>query len=608
MGIEELKNKIKDYPISDIVGMYINVVRKGNHYMAVCPFHNDHNPSLHIDNTRGLFKCFVDNTGGDAIGFVQKYKNLDFIDSLRDICNKLGLRFEDYESKKRHHKAEMAEKVLQKAQLIYKKSAEKGIYGEYRDFVKKRRLNDRSIRDFDIGFAPKNNALSSYFQSLKDDKTLSETCQTACDIHLIKPDRNQPSQYYDTFRERIIFPIHNHFGRVVGFCGRQTKEYQRGKYINSQESFIFHKRQILYAFHMAKHEVKKKEYIILTEGHMDCICLHQHGFKNTVAVMGTSLGDSALNQIKALTKNIYLALDNDQAGLDASMRINELLLTHSIIPKIIDISPHKDPDEFIQKEGSIGFDKKIQEALALIDVIIDSKFPEKIPEILDRRIEILEGFFPILMPLKDSLPATERVMAIAKRLGMTSDPERILNFYKEYVSQSKLKNRKLFASTIQEESTGHGRNHQEKRNEYTPLRGEGALLREIALNPGLLKRPELKKILDFIEETELKSNILKLQELYYTKGDSEFSKIFKSIFGKDYGLPFNSVLESSKEEKFLVKIVDDIFLKLKRGKLMTIKVELKKKQKEIVSIKEGETLLRELAAVDRELTALKIRK
>ena len=452
MGLEELKNKIKDYPVSDIVGMYINVVRRGNRYTAICPFHNDHNPSLHIDNTRGLFKCFVDNTGGDAIGFVQKYKNLDFIDSLRDICEKLGLRFEDYERKKRHHKYDMAEKILQKTQLIYKKSVEKDSSCEYRDFIKQRRLNDQSIRDFGIGFAPKNNAVSNYLQSLKEDKERSEACQTACAIHLIRPDKNLPSQYYDTFKERIIFPVSNHFGRVVGFCGRQTKEYQRGKYINSQESFIFHKKHILYAFHMAKQEVKNKQYIILTEGHMDCICLHQHGFKNTVAVMGTALSDSALNQIKALTKNIYLALDNDQAGRDASFKANEQFLGHGIIPKIINISPHKDPDEFLQNEGFLGFDKRIQEAQAFIDVIIDSKFPEKIPEILDRRIEILEGFFPILMPLKDSLPATERVMAVAKRLGMTSDPERILNFYKEYVSQKTPKNRKLLVSTTHEES------------------------------------------------------------------------------------------------------------------------------------------------------------
>ena len=596
MAIEELKNKIKDYPISEIVGLYINITKKGNNYTALCPFHDDHHPSLHIDNEKGMFKCFVDNTGGDAINFVQQYKNLDFIDSLKDICNKLGLRFKDYERNKRHPKFEMAENILQKAQLIYTKIATKNTSFEYQEFIKTRKLTDQSIKDFCIGFAPKQSVISAYLQSLKDADHRIKACRMACDIQLIRSEKDHPLNFYDTFRERIMFPIWNRFGHVVGFCGRKTKEYQKGKYINSQQSFIFHKKEILYGLHLAKEAVKKKQSIILTEGHMDCIALHQYGLKNTVAVMGTALSGNALRQIKELTKSVYLCFDNDQAGHNASQKANELLLREQIIPKLINISPHKDPDEFLQQKGTIAFDERIQNAKTFIDILIDAKFPKKIPTILDHRIEALEGFFPILEPLKDSLMATERIMTLAKRLGLTSNPDGIIKSYKEYCSRKSIKPPFLSKSIAKEERKKDTFQHQHSPH---PTKGEKAIIREIALNPSLLERTELEKLLDFIEESELKDSILRLKALYSTVGGVEFSKNFESIFGKEYERHLNGARTSSKQQE--LRIINDICLKLKKEKLMVKKAQLKEKQKSIISPQEREELLRELTNVDKEL-------
>lgn len=584
-NLEDLKNRIKEYPISEIIGAYIQVKKQGYRYTALCPFHDDHNPSLTINNAKGFFKCFVDETHGDAISFVQQYKNLSFVESLKDICQKLGWRFEDYgRGIKRHPKFEAAEALLQRVQLFYRNKALQNPPPEYRDFVNTRGLSPETLGNFAVGLAPGGNVLVHHLQSIKDEKTRQETIALGLEIGLIG--RGEGSEeYYDSFRERIVFPIHNPRGRAIGFCGRKTRSFQKAKYINSKESFIFRKRDILFGLHLAREEIRKSDSIILAEGHMDCIALHQYGLRNSVAIMGLGLGDRALSQIATLTQNLYLALDNDPAGLTATQKVNALCMARGLLPKFIDLSPHKDPDEFLLREGRIAFHRRTQEARVCLDYLIDGEIPEKAPKIVDRQIEILEKIFLLLSPLGKSLAAIERLGPIPKRLGMTSGPEQIAASYREFLGGQR-------PGHIPPVSPGEGEENRGKDDPEVPedrereaslSKTEKALIQEIELAPGLLTMPKFSVLFDFLGEGA-KDSISRLKKLYYEE----------SADG----------LRNPRDEGKLERIRGDFLVRFKRDQLMATKKILKERQKKVTIPDEARVILKDLVAVDKELVSL----
>ena len=606
MSLDDLKNRIKDYPISEIIGRYIPVTKKGPRHSAVCPFHDDHNPSLSINDEKGFFMCFVDNTGGDAIKFVQEYKKLDFIDSLRDICEKMGWNFDDYKSPvKRHPKFDLAEKILQRAAQLYMKVAETNP-PEFREFIKKRKIDERTMREFSIGFAPKDSVVTSYLGSLKDDGERMRAIETACAIHLIRPDKGGKG-YYDTFRERIMFPVRGRSGRIIGFCGRQTKDYQKGKYINSQESFIFEKKAILYALPEAKNEIRQRDAAILVEGHMDCVVLHQYGFSNSVALMGIALGSGTLSQLESLTKHLYTAMDNDPAGFEAMKRINALCMGRGLLPKRVDITPHKDPDEFLVKEGRLALDGRIREAIPCIDVLLEAEMPERALEVVDRQIEVLQKGFRLLSPLGMSLAATERAMDIARRLGMASSPEQITASYREFLAHNRV-TPPLAARDPREEPAPEEASLEEPAVAVT--KAEASLLREILLNPRLTEITLCDNIVDFLEKNAIKDYIGKLKYLYCEIEENGYKEtaadvVLQSPFDKATKKALRACLDGYdggiQNEEMLGKIAQDLLARLKRDRLIAMKDRLKEKQKTVTSSQESESILKELSHIERRI-------
>ena len=293
-GIEDLKIRIKNIPISEIIGKYIALSRKGHYHLGLCPFHNDSSPSLQVNDQKGMFMCFVDQIGGDAITFVRKKENLSYMDALKDICSRIGISWDEYYAPKEEPpKMQMAKRVLSKAALLYQKVATDNSKEEFTSFVKTRNLKPETIKEFQIGLAPGNNILTSYLESIPSKNERNLAIDTALEIGIIRKDKNKVNTYFDTFRDRIMFPIFNSFGDIVGFSGRKTKESQKGKYINSDQSFIFNKKNILYGYHLAKNSIRDNQSVILVEGQMDVIGLFKNGIRNAVAVMGVGLGEAA---------------------------------------------------------------------------------------------------------------------------------------------------------------------------------------------------------------------------------------------------------------------------------------------------------------------------
>ncbi len=621
--LDDLKNRIHELPLSEVLGKYIPLHRIGPQTKAVCPFHDDHDPSLQINDNKGFWYCFVDQMGGDAIKFVQLYKNIAFKEALADICDSLGWDFQDYiTERKSNPKHEMGKRILTKASQLYKKMAETEKYTPFQEFLQKRHLNSLTVQTYSLGFAPKGNSLAEYLQSIPNQKDRKFALDTALELGVIRLSQYGDKLYYDQFRERIMFPIWDSFGQVIGFTSRASLADQKPKYLNSIDSFLFNKHNLLYGLHLAKKAIRDQSYLILVEGNMDQIALHQAGFQNAVAIMGTGFRDSSATRILGLTQNIYLCFDNDQGGWGAGERANKLFMQQGITPRHIDLHPHKDPDEFIQAEGRLEFQKRIDEASIFIDVQIEKSFPQEIPEVPERKLEVLTNFFEMLSPLKKTLSATERVTSLAKRLGLQSDSATIIRNYENYLNKQKQYNpiKKEKTQTTSKEldkpNTPPSLETAKKENPKQLLsRVEKTLLQNLVQYPELLTNEKGLELLDFVQSSEVKTYILGLRELMYEIDETEYVSVVKSLIeGDEYSLDLTTTAaaalykyrDTDLNEKIAMKMIEDLKRKLQEEKLKTKKQEIKKQQKNTQTEEENRNLLNELLVIDRQLAELKI--
>lgn len=626
--IDELKSRIKDVPVSEILSRYVHVVKKGTQTQAVCPFHDDHDPSLTINDQRGMWFCFVDNMGGDAIRFVMLYRKLEFLDALKDICDKLGWNFNDYhQEKKASPKVEMGKKLLTNGMKLFKKIAETGQYQPFQDFLKNRGLSEEIAKNYQLGYAPNGTVFFDYISSIKNEKERNFAISIAQELGMIKPSTFGNKSHYDTFRDRIIFPIWDHFGQVIGFTSRATQDDQKPKYLNSIDSFLFSKKDLLYGLHLAKNSIRERDQVILVEGNMDQVAMFKNGFENTVAIMGVALGDRSLTRLLPITKNIVLCLDNDKAGQKAGERINAQFMEKGITPLFIDLGEHKDPDDFLNAEGRNALAKRLEDAKPFIDIQLERMLPGEIPELAERKLELLNQIFEVLSPLKDSLSATERAVSWAKKLGLHSDSSTIIRNYSEYLKGHKpqqLQASPPVAPTMDIDGPPPGW------NEENPFAGEiyeerveierritaveTRLLQNLVQHPELLLLDETAELLDFVGNDEVKGYILRLRELMYEIDESEYPSIVNSLMSDEQysaeviaiaGGALYKYRETSLNEKVAQKMIEDIKKKLQIEQLLEEKKLLKQKHLSAQNKEEQMEALTQLMEIDKKLAQVR---
>jgi len=618
MSLDELKLRIKDAPLTEIIGRYLPLTRQGTNVLAVCPFHDDHKPSMHVNDQKKMWMCFVDNMGGDAINFVMRYKSLNYIDALKDICQQLGWNFDDYHQEgKVSPKYSMGKKVLSITTQIYRKLALSNQYDVFSDFLSKRKIESETAKTYELGFASNTNPISQYLLTISNPQDQKMALEAALELGVIKEDQYREGSHYDTFRDRIIFPIWDQFGQVIGFTTRATRDDQKAKYMNSKESFLFNKKQLLYGFHLAQSHIRERDSLILCEGNMDQLSLYSNGFENSVAIMGIALGEQAMKRVLQLTKKVLLALDNDDAGFRAMERINQQFMAHGVLPSLVDLSPHKDPDDFIQEAGPLALKERIDQAKPFIDILIAKKVPETIPQGTDQKISILKDASSLLSPLGESLIATERIIQLAKNLGLQSDPAQILKTYQQELSTQN-----------QRPSTSPRDNDTPKKFpsapkvekiEYTKelSKTDQLILQEVIAHPEILTHHEFRGLLDFVDRDEVKRYVLKLSDIVYEIDEKEFSTLL---------LMFNSHEDVSLEIRETTgaalyrytpnnlndKVIDKMLLDLKKR----LEIEqLRSKRESLVQSKKNETIdanrekiLSEIIQVDQQLNQLKAKK
>lgn len=355
---EEIIQKIKEQSdIVDIISEKVELRRAGRNFTGLCPFHNEKTPSFSVSPDKQIYKCFGCGEAGNVITFVMKTKNISFVEAIKYLADKANIEVDLGDKEKRQsNKHDKLYKINVEAARYYFKQLQvnKNIMKYFED----RDISNRTVRRFGLGYAPK--GWSNIINHLKR-KGYSQL--DLVNAGLIIKGKND--SYYDRFRERVIFPVFDYKGRVIGFGGRVLDD-SKPKYLNSPETEIFKKGTNLYGLNFAIKDLKDRT-IIIVEGYMDCISLHQHGITNVVASLGTALTAQQAKLLKRYADKIIIAYDSDTAGKNATLRGLDILRKEGFDLKVLSVPKGKDPDEFIKNNGTEAFMKLIDNAIPFIE-------------------------------------------------------------------------------------------------------------------------------------------------------------------------------------------------------------------------------------------------
>jgi DNA primase len=324
--------------VYDIISDYLSLKRAGSVYVSLCPFHNERTPSFVVSQTKNIFKCFGCGISGNAIKFVMEYEKISFSEAVIKIAQKYGITVKYVGNDKEKHLKGLYSFTMQITDFYKNQLKESQIAREY---LKKRGIQPQTIIDFEIGYSPENPE--------RFNKFIQENSISIEDLNKIGLISIYDDKIYDKFSGRIIFPIKDHKGNIVGFGGRAIDKNRRPKYLNSPETQVYKKSKILYGLFENSQIIKEKSQVVIVEGYMDLISLYQIGIKNVVATLGTALTKEHTNLLKKYVKEAIVMFDSDEAGKKAAIRSAEILLSEGITVRYAYYTEAKDPDELSKK-------------------------------------------------------------------------------------------------------------------------------------------------------------------------------------------------------------------------------------------------------------------
>lgn len=364
--IEEVRSRCD---IVDLVSSYLPELRKrGATYKCCCPFHNEKTPSFTVNQERQIYHCFGCGANGDVFSFVQEYDKLDFLSAVQFLADRTGVKITyDNNDKNIGSKEKLLNINSDAANFFYKNLFNSDSGKLCREYLKKRSLTDDVLKEFQIGFSPDgweellSKALKKGYKSEEIEKAGL----------VVKSKRSGKVKYYDRFRNRLMFPICDSLGRVIGFSGRILEDKRKeAKYVNSPETLIFHKSSVLFAFDKARKEIVEKKLAIVVEGQIDAMRCHTVGIKNVVASQGTALTVQHAKLIKRYADEVVLIFDSDTAGVSAALSTSKLFLENELSVRIATLPNGEDPDSLILKHGANIFKKEINDALPALNFLI----------------------------------------------------------------------------------------------------------------------------------------------------------------------------------------------------------------------------------------------
>jgi DNA primase len=408
--VAEIKDRLS---IAEIVAPYVKLKRAGRSLQGLCPFHKEKTPSFHVSPERGTWHCFGCGLGGDGFSFIEKIEGVDFKGALKMLAEKAGVTIE-------YSRGETHEDVSKKDRLRSLMSRASEWYAsQFPDspaeaYAKTRGFKKETMQAWRLGFAP--DAWRALLEALTAEGFTIEELLSA---GLIKEADGKQGTYYDRFRNRLMFPIKDSAGRVVAFTGRALAADDVAKYLNSPETELYHKSEVLFGMDVAKDAIRTRNFTMLVEGQVDAILAHQAGFENAVALSGTALSDKHLSLMKRFSENLLLVLDADRAGLKASDRSVKLALNAELSVKAAGLPQGKDPADVISEDEKkfaeyINARKSVEQFF--LEVL---KKTEPNQQRFDR--DVKEMVLPIILSMRNPIETDRAVQATALALGVSPE-------------------------------------------------------------------------------------------------------------------------------------------------------------------------------------------
>ena len=529
----DLANEIRSKTdIVDIIGERIPLVARGKNFFGVCPFHDDSNPSMCVSREKQIYTCFSCHATGNVYTFLMNYEHIDFREALKYLGDKVGVNVSSINIKKKSTKFDRLYEAYNFAVKYYQNnlSSTKGKLA--RSYLSNRGINDEAIKEFEIGLSLESrDDLTKLLVSKKYELSTLNRIGLSSDDH-------------DIYDDRIMFPLYDVSGQVVGFSGRIYKDVDQNKYLNTKETEIFKKGEMLYHYHVAREECRLKKSVIVMEGFMDVIRASTVGIKNTVALMGTALTNNQFNLIKRLSNNIILCLDGDGPGVHAMLSIGEHLLDEGVEVKVVVLPNDDDPDSFILKNGKERFIGLVENALNFSDF----KMQQLRKNVDFRSDEEKANYINTVLKETTKINDTIRIEIVLKKLAKEFD-----------ISYNTLDKR--FKDLIDFKNTTKEIVPVVKKTKYD--KAVEQILYFMLNNDWVISQVEKEKIIFPSEE----SRILSSEIIYYYKiyGNINVADFYTYVQGKeDILVLLNSVLagnyneNTTKEELFLYfKVIRD---------------------------------------------------
>lgn len=355
---DEINGIRSNASIVDVISAYIPLTQRGKNYFGVCPFHEDHSPSMSVSSEKQIYKCFSCGATGNVFTFVENYLNISFYEAVGVVAEKIGMSFSASKVKKKETKFKEEYDLMDFVLKLYQNNLSTKEGEQATSYLQKRGLLVEAIEDFSIGLSLDKNMLSTILEKKNYSKKM------LVDLGLSS---EKDGKTYDIFQNRIMFPIHNLDGQVVGFTARCYLKDEIPKYLNTKETYIFKKGNILFNYHRALNAIRTQKQVIVVEGNMDAIRMYASGIKNVIALMGTSLTKDQIEVLKKLRSKVILMLDNDNAGEVATISIGSTLEEHKIPFSVVRLSGEKDPDSYILQNGTETMLNNIKNAISFVD-------------------------------------------------------------------------------------------------------------------------------------------------------------------------------------------------------------------------------------------------
>lgn len=407
--IEEVRVK---NDIVDVISQYVKLQRKGSSYFGLCPFHNEKTPSFSVSPAKQMYYCFGCGAGGNVFTFIMEYENFSFGEALKFLADRAGVELPQIEySKEAQEQANQRNSLLE----IQKAVASYFYYNLRREngktayqYLKSRGLSDETMQKFGLGYSDKYS--DDLYQYLKKKGYSDELLLESGLFHI-----DERRGIYDKFWNRVIFPIMDVNNRVIGFGGRVMGDGMP-KYLNSPETKIFDKSRNLYGLNIAR--TSRKKQLIICEGYMDVISMHQAGFTNAVASLGTALTSGHANLIKRYTDEVLLLYDSDEAGVRAALRGIPILRSAGVRSKVVNLKPYKDPDEFIKAEGPENFEKRLSKAMNSFMFIVQTRESQYDLSDPQGKTDFFRDIAGRLLEFEEELERNNYIEAIARKYGI----------------------------------------------------------------------------------------------------------------------------------------------------------------------------------------------